>query len=116
MFLLTALFFTSIATAENEAIFDAETGLVEIPVLSIKGQPKKISVILQQQDAKNMISKVTTKAGSSNDPAYDEVTFDSKTGIVIIPTLVVLDQGELSKIYSVELKQIEEQIFEVLRI
>jgi len=114
--LLTALFFASIATAENESIFDTQTGSVEIPVLSIKGQSKKISVILQRQDAENLIFKVTTKTDTLIDSSSNEATFDPETKTLIIPTLVVLDQGEPSKIYSIELKQIEEQIFEVLQI
>ncbi|MEE9444917.1 MAG: hypothetical protein V3V19_04575 [Cocleimonas sp.] len=43
-----------------------------------------------------------------------EATFDPETGAVIIPTLMVLEQGEPSvKTYSVELQQTEESTFKV---
>lgn len=59
--LLTTLLFASVVLAENEAIYDTETGSVEIPLLSIKGQEETISVTLQQQD-KELVFAVVDSA------------------------------------------------------
>ncbi len=113
--LLTILFFASIAIAENEAIYDIETGLVEIPLLSIKGQEETISATLQQQDKEGLIFSVVDSISSPIvDSSINEVIYDPETGVVTIPTLFVLEKGgAVSKSYSVELQETEELIFEV---
>ncbi len=112
---LTTLIFTSLATAENEAVYDLAAGSVEIPVLSVKEQTDKFSVILHQQDTENLIFSVTdAEPNSLVDSFTNEATYDPETGVVIIPTVMVLEEGNpIIKNYSVELQLTEESIFEV---
>ncbi len=110
------LLFASIAIAENEAVYNEATGLVEIPVLSVKGQSEKYSVTLQQQEETENLTFAVTDAvpDPTSESSTNEATFDPESGAVIIPTLMVLEQGEPSvKTYSVELQQTEELIFKV---
>jgi len=117
IFLLTILSFASIATAENEAVYDAETGIVKIPVVSIKGQSEKFSAILQQQDGENLTFKLTDSKPETLSDSFIEATYDSETGTVIIPTLIVLEkEGASAQHYSVELQETGEKIFEVTKI
>ncbi len=115
LILLTTLLFASIATAENEAVYDKKAGSVEIPVLSVKGQTDKFSVTLHQQDTENLIFSVTDmEPNPVVNSSTNEATYDPETGTVIIPTVFVLEEGnETVTSYSVELKLTEESTFEV---
>ncbi len=115
IFLLTILSFSSIATAENEAVYDTKSGSVEIPVLSVKGQTNSFSVTLHQQDTENLIFSVTDmEPNPVIDSSTNGATYDPETRTVIIPTVFVLEEGNQTVTsYSVELKLTDESTFEV---
>lgn len=118
MILISSLLVASIANAENEAVYNPETGVVEIPVLSVKGQAEEFSVILQQQEKEDLIFTLSDAIPvSSRDQPTNKATYDPETGIAIIPALMVSGDEDSSAItYSVELQQTEESIFEVTQI
>lgn len=123
--LLTTLLFAyaSLATAENEAIYELDTGLVEVPVLSVKGQPDKYSATFQQQDNGKLTFILTdTIPDPSVDSSINEAIYDQENGTIIIPALMIAGDEDLSdKIYFVELQEIaqqqtEESVFAVIQI
>ncbi|MEE9424977.1 MAG: hypothetical protein V3V18_08340 [Methylococcales bacterium] len=124
VFLTTLLFaYASLATAENEAIYELDTGLVEVPVLSIKGQPDKYSAIFQQQDNGKLTFILTdTIPDPSIDSSTNEAIYDQENGTIIIPALIISGDEDLSdNVYFVELQEIaqqqtEESVFEVIQI
>lgn len=115
MILLLTLFFASIATAENEAVYDQAASSVEIPILSVKGQSEKFSVTLQQQETEGLVFTITDATPDPDiESSVNEATFDPETGVVFIPAVLVLEAGNPSvKSYSVELQLTEESILEV---
>ncbi len=113
--LITTLLFASTATAENEAVYDPETGLVEIPVLTVKGQPDKFSVSMQENETENLSFTVTDAIPyPSGDNSTNEATYDPETGIAIIPELMDSGDGNLTeRIFTLKLQQSEELSCEV---
>jgi hypothetical protein len=123
--LLTTLLFAyaSLATAENEAIYELNTGLVEVPVLSVKGQPDKYSAIFQQQDnGKLTFTLADTILDPSIDSSTNEAIYDTENGTIIIPALMISGDEDLSdNVYFVELQEIaqqqtEQSVFKVIQI
>lgn len=117
LFLIITLLFSSLATAENEAVYNEAEGSIEIPVLSVKGQTEKFSVTLQQEDAEDLIFIITDATPDPEvESSINEATYDPETGVVNIPSVMVLQEGNPSiKSYSVELQLTEESIFKILQ-
>jgi hypothetical protein len=118
LFLIITLLFSSLATAENEAVYNEVAGSIEIPVLSVKGQAEKFSVTLQQEDTEDLIFTIIDAIPDPEvESSTNEATYDPETGVVIIPSVMVLKEGQPSvKSYSVELQLTEESIFKILQI
>ncbi|MEE9339975.1 MAG: hypothetical protein V3U87_18045 [Methylococcaceae bacterium] len=115
LFLIITLLFSSLATAENEAAYNEVAGSIEIPVLSVKGQAEKFSVTLQQEDTEDLIFTIIDATPEPEvESSTNEATYDPETGVVIIPSVMVLEEGNPSvKSYSVELQLTEESIFKI---
>ncbi len=118
LFLIITLLFSSLATAENEAVYNEAAGSIEIPVLSVKGQAEKFSVTLQQEDTEDLVFTITDATPDPEvESSTNEATYDPKTGVVILPSVMVLEEGKPSvKSYSVELQLTEESIFKISQI
>ena len=115
LFLIITLLFSSLATAENEAVYNEAEGSIEIPVLSVKGQAEKFSVTLQKQEMEDLVFTITDATPDPEvESSTNEATYDPETGVVIIPSVMVLEQGNPSvKSYYVELQLTEESIFKI---
>jgi len=117
LILFSSLFFASIAMAENEALYDKEAGSIDIPVLAVKGQPDKSTATLLQQDSERLIFTMTEMIpDASIESSTNEATYNPESGIIVLPMVMVLTEGESSiETYSMELQQTEESIFEVIQ-
>ena len=103
--------------AENEALYDKEAGSIDIPVLAVKGQPDKSTATLLQQDSERLIFTMTEMIpDASIESSTNEATYNPESGIIVLPMVMVLTEGESSiETYSMELQQTEESIFEVIQ-
>ena len=115
LILFASLLFASTAMAENEALYDKETGSIEIPVLAVKGQSDKSTATLLQQDSERLIFTMTEMIpDASIESSTNEATYDPESGVIVLPMVMVLTEGKSSvETYSMELQQTEESIFEV---
>jgi len=96
LFIIACLLSTSVV-AENEAIYDPETGIVEIPELIILGQEGEYYIEMQQTEEEGFNFEVTfTEKDADGIEDSDELRaeYDPATDIVNIPLVVVYSETD----------------------
>lgn len=94
--IVACLLSTSVA-AENEAIYDPETGIVEIPELIILGQEEEYYIEMQQTEEEGFNFEVILAekdADEIEDSDESRATYNPATDMVEIPLVVVYSETD----------------------